>query len=136
MNLYIEIDNNQPKNHPAFEDNLLQAFGNIPEHWVPFIRVEQPPIKIYEVYEGLTYELLDGNYTDVHHIRDMTNEEKLDIQRTVKENWNNYYPSWVFDENTCLFSPPVPYPTNNNRYRWNEETINWDLIEDMQYREI
>ena len=29
MKLYIEAENNQPKNHPAFEDNLIQAFGQI-----------------------------------------------------------------------------------------------------------
>ena len=30
MNLYIEIENGQAKNHPALESNLLEAFGSIP----------------------------------------------------------------------------------------------------------
>jgi hypothetical protein len=76
MNLYIETENNQIKNHPAFEENLIQAFGEVPSNWVPFIRVEIPIIDIYEVYEGVTYELVNGAYTDVHHVRPMTEEEK------------------------------------------------------------
>jgi hypothetical protein len=130
MNLYIETENNQPKNHPAIEDNLIQAFGEIPNHWVLFTRVEQPTINIYEVYEGLTYELVDGSYTDVHHIRDMTAEEKLEKQTTVKEAWNNYHPSWTFNEATCTFQPPVEYPQDSNRYVWNEELLGWDIIDE------
>jgi hypothetical protein len=76
MNLYIETENSQIKNHPAFEENLIQAFGEVPFNWVPFIRVEIPIIDIYEVYEGVTYELVNGVYTDVHHVRPMTEEEK------------------------------------------------------------
>ena len=51
MNLYIETENGQPKNHPAFEDNLIQAFGDIPEHWVPFERIERPQLGVYEVFD-------------------------------------------------------------------------------------
>jgi len=49
MKLYIETENGQVKNHPAFEDNLIQAFGQVPEHWVPFERVERPVLGQYEV---------------------------------------------------------------------------------------
>lgn len=33
--------------------------------------------------------------------------------------------SWVLNENTCLWNPPIPIPDNENRYSWNEETISW-----------
>jgi hypothetical protein len=33
MKLYIETENGWVKNHPAFENNLLEAFGSIPENW-------------------------------------------------------------------------------------------------------
>ena len=39
------------------------------------------------------------------------------------------YPSWVLDEDTCKWEPPVAYPDDGNRYTWNEETTSWDLIE-------
>ena len=72
MNLYIETKNNQPINHLGFEDNLLQAFGAIPEHWKPFTRVEIPILSGYQIYEGVTYELIGDVYTDVHHVTEMT----------------------------------------------------------------
>jgi VIT1/CCC1 family predicted Fe2+/Mn2+ transporter len=76
MKLYIETENNQIKNHPAFEENLMQAFGTIPANWVSFERIEQSVLDIYEVYEGVTYEWVDGIVKDVHHVRAMTDEEK------------------------------------------------------------
>jgi len=38
------------------------------------------------------------------------------------------YPSWVLNEDTCLWEPPVPYPTDGKRYNWNEDTQQWDEI--------
>jgi hypothetical protein len=35
------------------------------------------------------------------------------------------YPSWVLDESSCLWNAPVPYPTDGNRYSWDEATQNW-----------
>ena len=38
------------------------------------------------------------------------------------------YPSWLLNEDTCQWYPPVPYPTDGQEYEWNEETVSWDLI--------
>jgi hypothetical protein len=35
------------------------------------------------------------------------------------------YPSWVLNEDTCLWEAPIAYPTDNLMYEWNEETENW-----------
>jgi hypothetical protein len=40
------------------------------------------------------------------------------------------YPSWVLNEDTCLWEAPVPYPDDGNMYTWNEETQSWDLVEE------
>ena len=37
--------------------------------------------------------------------------------------------SWILNEDTCLWIAPVPYPDDDNKYTWNEETTSWDLIE-------
>jgi|TARA_R100000149_G_scaffold62809_1_gene33376 hypothetical protein len=37
--------------------------------------------------------------------------------------------SWTLNETTCLWEPPTPYPEDDNNYRWNEETQQWDLNE-------
>lgn len=117
MNLYIETENGQIKNHPAFEDNLLQAFGSIPEHWVPFERVERPTLGTYEVMvsEQATYELIDGVWKDVWRKRDMTAEEKTAKQQAVITSFNTRdqaanWSAWVFDEATCTMQPPIPRP--------------------------
>lgn len=35
------------------------------------------------------------------------------------------FASWVLNEDTCLWNPPVPYPTDGKRYRWDEPTVSW-----------
>lgn len=37
------------------------------------------------------------------------------------------YPSWVLDENTCLWNPPIAYPSDGQRYAWNESIGTWEL---------
>lgn len=34
--------------------------------------------------------------------------------------------SWILNENTCLWEPPIPYPNDGNRYRWDEPTLTWE----------
>lgn len=38
------------------------------------------------------------------------------------------YPSWVLNEETCRWEPPVPYPTDGEQYSWDEETESWVAI--------
>jgi hypothetical protein len=42
------------------------------------------------------------------------------------------YESWILDEETCLWQPPIPYPSNSitdeKTYKWNEVTKSWDEI--------
>jgi hypothetical protein len=35
------------------------------------------------------------------------------------------FPSWVLNEYTCWWEAPVPYPTDGNRYIWDESVMNW-----------
>ena len=35
------------------------------------------------------------------------------------------FASWTLNETTCLWNPPTPYPTDDKRYSWNEETLSW-----------
>jgi hypothetical protein len=37
--------------------------------------------------------------------------------------------SWILNEDTCLWESPIPYPQDNNRYKWNEQNQSWDLAE-------
>jgi len=33
--------------------------------------------------------------------------------------------SWALNEDTCQWDSPVPYPTDDKRYTWDETTTNW-----------
>lgn len=35
------------------------------------------------------------------------------------------YPSWILNEDTCLWYPPVPCPDDGKQYSWNEEKLEW-----------
>lgn len=39
------------------------------------------------------------------------------------------YPSWLLDDNTCLWQPPVSRPDDGQQYIWDESTQSWVLIE-------
>ena len=39
------------------------------------------------------------------------------------------YDSWLLNELICLWYSPVPRPDDGLEYIWNEEKVQWDLIE-------
>jgi hypothetical protein len=41
------------------------------------------------------------------------------------------YASWTLDEDTCRWNAPVPYPNDDKRYNWNEETQSWVEVENV-----
>jgi hypothetical protein len=44
------------------------------------------------------------------------------------------FPSWLLNEETCLWSAPTPMPTDGKMYVWNELTLSWVLPLDGQMR--
>jgi hypothetical protein len=39
------------------------------------------------------------------------------------------FPSWLLNETTCLWDPPVARPDDDNFYQWNESTQQWEVVE-------
>jgi hypothetical protein len=59
------------------------------------------------------YAVIDGTYDPV---RDAFIPPKM-------------YESWILNEETCVYDPPVPIPLDAIRpVVWNESTLSWDLI--------
>jgi len=117
MNLYIETENGVTKNHPAFEENLRQAFGEIPAHWEPFTRVERPVLGVYQLMDPneAVYTKVDGVWTDVWTVREMTEAEKTALQQSVLNGFNereyaSNWSAWTLDETTNIMVPPIPRP--------------------------
>jgi hypothetical protein len=134
-NLYIEVVDGKIINHPIFESNLIDAFPGIVlddhDKYIPFQRVLQPVIGIFQVNEGLSYEFDSPNLVkDVWKIRDMTAEEKQARIEQARE--MQPFPSWTFDESTLIWSPPTPYPANaqanKKLYRWDEDSLSWKEV--------
>lgn len=132
MELYIRLKNGQPFEHPILSVNFRQAFpdvdtNNLPNWVAKFERIEPPVLGLYEVYESVTYEWFENVIKDVHHVRPMTAEEKTAKQNKVKAAWAEHpgWASWIFNEETCSFEPPVSCPTDGKPYRWDEPTTSW-----------
>lgn len=143
LELYIQIRDGQPHEHPIFADNFKQAFPdvdveNLPaDRFAKFIRVDQPEIGGYEVYEGVTYEWVDGVVKDVHHVRPMTDEESAAKVEQIRQNRIAYinsvlsvetddairapwldclaaHEAWVMETANPITPPFPPFPRNNN----------------------
>ena len=48
------------------------------------------------------------------------------------------FPSWILDEDTCVYKPPVAEPSDSFRlggtkgYRWDEDNTQWVFVEDVE----
>jgi hypothetical protein len=131
MNLYIQIENGQPINHPAYEDNLLAAFSLIPTNWEPFIRVEFPTLGKFEKWDDpdITYEKINGVWTDVYHVIAMSAEEKTAKIDERKANWaalpqRDNFSAWTFNEEILWYEPPIPRPTDRE-VMWSGANNGW-----------
>ena len=39
--------------------------------------------------------------------------------------------SWILNEDTCRWNAPVAMPIDDNKYSWNEQTLSWDIVEEI-----
>jgi hypothetical protein len=81
MELFIQIRDGQPYEHPIFAENFQQAFphidtNNLPPEFARFERIPQPAPGVYEVVEGPVYQWVDGMVSDVWTVRPMTDAER------------------------------------------------------------
>lgn len=131
MELFIRVKDGQPFEHPIFGDNFRQAFpdvdtNNLPPEFARFVRVQPPAVGAYEKNQTVSYQLVDGVYTDVFTCEQMTAEEIAAKQQAVKDAWAaNGFASWTFNEATCSFDAPTPRPTDGKFYQWDEPTTSW-----------
>jgi hypothetical protein len=56
------------------------------------------------------------NYAGIGYIYDAGRDAFIPPQPFV---------SWVLEESTCTWGAPVPYPTDEKQYRWDEPTVSW-----------
>jgi hypothetical protein len=61
-------------------------------------------------------EPLRKNYAGIGY----TYDEARDAFIPIKQ-----FNSWILDEDTCNWKPPIPMPEDEKRYTWNEEDLTW-----------
>ena len=135
MELFIKIKDGAPFEHPILGSNFREAFPdvdteNLPAGFARFVRIAPPVLGAYEKNQTVSYQLVDGVYTDVFTCEQMTSAEITTKQQSVKDSWanNNGFASWTFNEQTCSYEPPTPMPTDSKRYVWDESTLTWDEV--------
>lgn len=90
-----------------------------------------------ELIEGLDTETWYGNFRGQRCVRTSYNgnirKNYAGVGYTYDEIRDAFIPSqpyssWVLNEESWTWEPPVPYPDDGQMYRWDEPTISWELI--------
>jgi hypothetical protein len=106
------------------DDIVTQVIVAEPEFFDTFVD-ETPGEWIQTSYNTIGGQHVNGgtplrkNYASVGGIYDSTRDAFISPKP---------YPSWVLNEDSCLWESPVAYPDNGERYEWNEENQTWDEI--------
>jgi len=80
-----------------------------------------------DVYKQTSYNTIGGvhqlggtpfrkNYAGIGYTYDATRDAFIPPQP---------FPSWVLNEETCLWGPPMSMPTDGKLYNWDEATTSW-----------
>jgi hypothetical protein len=78
------------------------------------------------------------------HYNPETNEPSEDQTKALRKNYASIgmiydeqrdafyfpkpYPSWILNEDTCQWEAPIPEPSDNKQYQWDEITGSWKEI--------
>jgi hypothetical protein len=108
------------------DDIVTQVIVAEPEFFDTFVD-ETPGEWIQTSYNTIGGQHVNGgtplrkNYASVGGIYDSTRDAFIPPKP---------YPSWILNEDSCLWESPVPYPDadSDERYEWNEENQTWDEI--------
>jgi len=90
---------------------------------------------------GIVHKRTSYNTRGGIHYNPITNQPSEDQSKAFRKNYAGIgytydeqrdafippkpYPSWILNEDTCLYEAPIPYPNDGNIYRWDEETLSW-----------
>jgi hypothetical protein len=119
MSHFAKIENGFVTNVIVAEQDFINAQGGT---WVQ---------TSYNTYGGVHYQpntdkisddqskALRKNYAGLGFVYDSTRNAFYTPQP---------YPSWTLNETTCIWEPPVAYPSDGsfeNPYTWDEDTTSW-----------
>jgi hypothetical protein len=67
----------------------------------------------------------DDANTNVIGVIEVLTEEVYMQRKRAEMYARKRFDSWVWDELTLSWNPPIQYPTDGNRYYWDEANTNW-----------
>ena len=130
MALFIQIQNGQPVNHPVYDFNLIQAYGQIPQGWAMFNRIEQPAGLITSPFQTAqcTYALSSDGVTweDVWTAVEMTDAEKSAL--IAERQANPPGPNVTLNITTLEWTPNTAKPTDGQKYYWDWTKGEWAVF--------
>jgi len=132
MNLFIQIENGDPKDHPISEENLRYFFpdldiNNPPEGFARFVRQQPRPLEPFEKVEYVQYVLdeelsAEHNtpvWTDKFAYRELTEEEMVIMADAETAAMNKKIQE--------AMGAPYPAPEDGNLYIWSPFVNKWVL---------
>ena len=66
----------------------------------------------------------NGNFRKNYAGKGYTYDEERDAFIPPKT-----FDSWILNDDTCVYDPPVEYPDDGKMYQWNEDTTSWDEVD-------
>lgn len=111
------------------ENNIVTQVVVVGEDYVEQLKIDHPGEWIQTSYNtfGGVHALggvpLRKNYAGIGYTYDRARDAFIPQKD---------YASWVLNEDTCQWEPPIPYPSDGLPYVWNELTRNWVAINDPQ----
>ena len=136
---YAKISNNNivEKVLVVNNEDTLDENGNESEYIASILL--QNVIELGSNWKKTSYNTKGGIYRD-----SITNEPLEDQSKAFRKNYAQIgyiydeqrdafippkpFSSWILNEFSCLWEAPIPRPTGNNFYKWNEETQSWDTM--------
>jgi hypothetical protein len=135
MNLVIQIKDGKTVEHPIAEENLRVLIpdldiNNPPPGYARFVRKPYPELSSYQSVESVNYvldpvlskELKTPVWTDEYVIRDLTEEEMIDMAAEEVRLQN--------EKMQLDMKAPVPPPDDGNLYVWSSGLNRWIIKPD------
>jgi hypothetical protein len=127
MELFIQIRDGQPFEHPIFGDNFRAAFphinvNNLPPEFARFERIACPEEATGFQIDEVTYQWVDGIVKDVWSVRPMNDSERATKIQELTER------AYVIRDNSLRYAQTAidQAPTETIKQLWINYLSEWD----------
>jgi len=100
----------------AEQDVIDSGLFGLPSEWVQTSYNTRGNIHYGHDNQPDNGTALRGNFAAIGYVYD----DKNDVFYLPKP-----YPSWILNQSTWSWEAPVPYPLNDKKYLWDEESQSW-----------